>query len=316
MNNNNKGNPFGSDGGLGTPHGHNPRGGHQGGGILGDAFVKRHTARRAINQNEAFTFAGETYNMGESLKKNAQKVKKESKYPIFTEILEIHDKMQSLHASGASFVEQSTMDITESDFMLMPVLLLKMSLKGIAYVLFGALLFFFFDFFYCFYFGGYFNFNLFVPPIFLIVALTHFYVNQYFLASTKQFVIVGEKIPRTSRFYNSIKNIWSAGEFVILLMTMLSIVAFFYKTQITTFITPYMTKLANVAKNPFFSEADKIELFISSFAISWIALCVVELVFKISWKKKFDDKQRSNMRNILLQHNRGLGIDKILRGEI
>lgn len=319
MNNKNNG-PFGGGGGgIKPPHGHNGNSFGQthgsGRNFIDDAFVKRHTARRAINQNEAFTIVGEVYDVSDRVGRN-QKPKKERKYPIFSDVLELHDKIQALHASGSSFVEQSTMDITESDYMLLPFRLVGLVLKGIAYVLLGFFAFFFFNFGYCYYYGSYVNYNLFIPPIVLFLCFLHFYFNQYFLASMKQFVIFGEKIPRTTRFYRSVKNVWSGGELLILCITIASIFALLNKEKIVAILLPYANKLAEVAKNPLFSEQDKIELFLSSFAISWIVLCVVEFVFKTIWKRKFDELQKINMRNILLQHNRGVAVDQVLRGKV
>lgn len=287
--------------------GHNNGFGHFG-GILGNRGINPRT-------NEAFTFVGEVDSWGD-VKNSSAKEKKQSKYPIFSPILEIHDKMQVLHSTGSGFVAQSTLDVLESEFAMMKIYCFQISVSAIVWVLIKLLVLFVIACAWSFYLGDRFSQGLVYVPVMFAFTWIPSIFYRYFLCSMKQFVIFGERVPRTSRFYNSVKNILKPAEILGFLITILLVVLQLSFVKWSKYITILLEKLPNAMQSERLLDLERWHYVILNMSIAWGFAFGFYVILTYALRNKFDKLQKVNMRNILIQHNRAVATDTILRGEI
>lgn len=143
----------------------------------------------------------------------SMRTKKQKSYPFFSYIQELQDTIQSLFASGTSLSSTKTMDFTESQFRMLPLT------AGTKLIAMGALLTL------LFYFCNLLAYILSTSATDYFVAIGHWIsvvfftiylcFHKYIISSMRQFVIIDEKIPKTSRFFNIIRGAWGAVEIVL-----------------------------------------------------------------------------------------------------
>ena len=237
---------------------------------------------------------------------------KKDKYPIFSDVQELQDELQSIYASGTAFTEQKTIDVTESECRMLPFKIFKIVGKGIAYA----------SLVYCIAFGLFLLASIRQVqvggfyPVSLFLAYASLFFYAYVVYGMKQFVIPDEKQPKTKQFYGQVIAGWRVVEFylvfsviilVLLESTFASWQGFLYEPLLAI---KKMTK-GFLAISPANFEA---ALFHTT-GVAIIMLVTYALFARWAFKK-FTKEQHRNVIAIKAQYDRADAAIKALDGEI
>lgn len=235
--------------------------------------------------------------------RNNPPIEKEEKgrYSFYSDIQEMQDRIQTLYASGSSFAEQKTIDISESEYRMLPFEMLKIANKNILFILatylIGALVFWASSYF------DIFKGVLYPLPLSVFFFSLMFYA--YVVYGMKQFVIEDEKQPKTKQFYKIIISSWRAVE-VFLLLSLVGILILLLKIDFLLSLLPHYRIFENIN----FYEVVR-HLMLLSLTMN---ACYFGFTYFVN--KKFKKIQKENMLALYAQYNRTEAINKRLEGEL
>lgn len=223
------------------------------------------------------------------------------RYSFHSDIQEMQDRIQTLYASGSSFAEQKTIDISESEYRMLPFEMLKIINKNIMFIILtyivGTIVFLTCSYFH------FFQGLLYPLPLSIFFLSLMFYA--YVVYGMKQFVIENEKQPKTKQFYGVIISSWRTVE-VFLFLSLLAILVLFWKIDFLISLLP---------KNDFFQEGILYDTSKHLFLLS-LMMNVFYFGFIYFINKKFKKIQKENMLALYAQYNRTEAINKRLEGEL
>lgn len=223
------------------------------------------------------------------------------RYSFHSDIQEMQDRIQTLYASGSSFAEQKTIDISESEYRMLPFEMLKIANKNILFILatylVGTIVFLVSSYF------NIFKGALYPLPLSIFFLSLMFYA--YVVYGMRQFVIEDEKQPKTKQFYKIIISAWKTVE-VLLFLSLVGTLVLFWKIDFLTSLFPHY----GVFKKMNFYEVAK-HLVLLSLMMN---VCYFGFIYFVS--KKFKKIQKENMLALYAQYNRTEAINKRLEGEL
>ncbi|PAF53810.1 hypothetical protein BKH42_03520 [Helicobacter sp. 13S00482-2] len=225
-------------------------------------------------------------------------------YPIFSDIQEMQDRIQTLYASGSSFAEQKTIDITESEYRMLPFEMLKIVGKNLSFIfityLASAILIGL-----GFYIEKLYKYSSFLFPIPLSLSFASLLFYAYVIYAMRQFVIEDEKQPKTKQFYKIVLFSWRSVEFCLGLC-IIGIGVLFLKSQS---IQVALLKVDFLKKIDFTEMAGHL-FFLSMF------VGLFYTIFAYCLNRKFKRVQEENMLALYAQYDRTEAINKRLQGEL
>lgn len=223
------------------------------------------------------------------------------RYSFHSDIQEMQDRIQTLYASGSSFAEQKTIDISESEYRMLPFEMFKIINKNIIFILatyfVGTIVFLICSYFH------FFQGLLYPLPLSVFFLSLMFY--GYVVYAMSQFVIEDEKQPKTKQFYKIIISAWRTVE-IFLFVSLIGILVLFWKID---FLVSFLPQYGFLEKTNL-HEASK-HLFFLSFMMN---VCYFGFIYFVS--KKFKRIQKENMLALYAQYNRTEAINKRLEGEL
>ncbi|RDU53364.1 hypothetical protein CQA49_06870 [Helicobacter sp. MIT 00-7814] len=238
--------------------------------------------------------------------------KEKSRYPIFSDVQELQDELQSLYASGSAFTEQKTIDITESEYRMLPFKIFRIVGKGLMFIF----LFFLITFGFFVLTGVLQSENAFVYPISLIMFFCSLFFYAYVVYSMRQFVIPSEKQPKTKQFYAQVKAGWRFVEFILVMVSIGLIVAEYTFDKWANILSPLFSQIQKLSKNYVQLTPQIIENSLFHTAGVSIILVVTYFLFVYWANKRFTKMQHQNVYALQAQYDRAEATKNVLDGEI
>lgn len=232
------------------------------------------------------------------------------KYPIHSDVQELQDELQALYASGSAFTEQKTIDISESEYRMLPFKIFRIVAKGLTYsTLFYLLTFVLFLVVYVLKIevGA-------VYPISLVSFLGSYFFYAYVVYAMRQFVIPNEKQPKTTQFYMQVKAGWRFAEIWLFLVSGLIILADYLFDKWSSILPPLCTSLRKMSKDYVQLAPEIIENALFHTAAISVVIMALYLVFAYWVNKRFKKMQHQNVAAIEAQYDRSAATKNILDG--
>lgn len=246
-----------------------------------------------------------------SPKQSPLREKTKERYPIYSDVQELQDELQSIYASGTAFTEQKTIDVTESEYRMLPFKVFRIVFKGIVYSTISYIIPFFL--FVAALVAGV-GIGGFYPPS-LLIAYCSLFFYAYVVYGMKQFVIPDEKQPKTKQFYAQVIAGWRFVEFYIVFATTILLVAEITFESWQGVLEAPLRSLYQFSSYIRITP-DMVETALFHTVCIAIILLVTYFLF-VRWAyKKFAREQHKNVIAIKAQYNRADAAVKALDGEI
>ncbi|RDU66449.1 hypothetical protein [Helicobacter equorum] len=236
--------------------------------------------------------------------------KTKNKYPIHSDVQELQDHLQALYASGSAFTEQKTIDISESEYRMLPFQIAKITFKGITYsTLFYLMTFALFLVVYALNIE-----NAAVYPISLVSFLGSYFFYAYVVYAMRQFVIPNEKQPKTTQFYMQVRIGWRIAEFWLFFISGMIFLAEYFYDKWGYLVRPICISIKKMSKGYIKITPESIENALFHTTVIAIVLVLFYVVFAYWVNKKFKKMQHSNVAAIEAQYDRSSATKNILDG--
>ncbi|PAF46184.1 hypothetical protein BKH46_08590 [Helicobacter sp. 12S02634-8] len=264
--------------------------------------------KRGFDNRRNYGFGGDHGNTFANMRKEKEQEepKKKGRYAFHSDIQEVADILQSIYASGSSFSKQKTIDMTESEYRMLPIEMAKIVGKLFFYIFLIYISSFLITIL-CAKFKLSFGLSYPIPiSIFFFSLLFYAWV----VYGMQQFVIENEEQPKTKQVFKIVLSSWRFIEVSMFILMFVFIGIHFTEPIWIGNLTFLLEKIKF-----FFTPQDVSDSIDHLMYLSFMVNAIY-VVFVYFTRRRFRKMQQKNMLAIYHQYDLHSAVDKKLDFEI